>query len=86
MSKPLVTIDPNASIRDVARLMIKNQIRRLPIANENVLVGIIVASDFARQLSRRSITEEILDAMARYAESTEPYTHPVSYAPPPDRI
>ena len=66
MSKPLITVDPNSSIRDAARLMINNKIRRLPVVKESNLVGIIVASDFARQLSKKTITEEILEAMARY--------------------
>ena len=66
MSKPLITIDPDSSLRDAARLMINNKIRRLPVVKENKLVGILVASDFARQLSKKTITEEILEAMARY--------------------
>jgi len=66
MSKPLIAIDPDSSIREAARLMIKDKIRRLPVTKENKLVGIIVISDFARQLSKKTITEEILEAMARY--------------------
>ena len=66
MSKPLITVDPDSSLREAARLMIKNKIRRLPVVKENKLVGIIVVSDFARQISKKTITEEILEAMARY--------------------
>ena len=66
MSKPLLFIDPDSSIREAARVMLKNKIRRLPVIKENKLVGIIVVSDFARQLSKKTITEEILEAMARY--------------------
>ena len=69
MSKPLITIDPDSSLRDAARLMLKHKIRRLPVIGENRLVGIIVASDFARQLSKKTITEEILDVLARYPPS-----------------
>lgn len=66
MSTPLITIDPDASLRKAGRLMMKNNVRRLPVIKENKLIGIIVASDFARQLSKMTITEEILKAMARY--------------------
>jgi len=66
MSKPLVTIAPDSSLRDAARLMLKNAIRRLPVIKENELVGMLVASDFAKHLSKENITEEILDAIARY--------------------
>ena len=69
MSKPLITIDPDSSLRDAARLMLKNKIRRLPVIKENRLVGIVVASDFARQLSKKTIPEEILDVLARYPPS-----------------
>ncbi|MCJ7633611.1 CBS domain-containing protein [Candidatus Bathyarchaeota archaeon] len=66
MSKPLITIDPDASIREAARVMINHKVRRLPVVKGSKLVGIIVAADFARQLSEKTITEEILEAMARY--------------------
>lgn len=66
MSKPLITVDQDSSLRDAARLMINSKIRRLPVVKENKLVGILVASDFARQLSKKTMTEEILEAMARY--------------------
>ena len=69
MSKPLITIDPDSSLRDAARLMLKNKIRRLPVIKENRLVGIVVASDFARRLSKKTISEEILDVLARYPPS-----------------
>jgi len=66
MSDPLITIDEEASIRDAARKMIKYKIRRLPVTKNNVLVGIIAASDFARHLSKKTLSEEILNAMTRY--------------------
>jgi CBS domain-containing protein len=66
MSDPLITIEENSSIRDAARKMVKYKIRRLPVMKKNVLVGIIAASDFARHLSRKTLSEEILAAMSRY--------------------
>ena len=65
MSKPLITIDPDSSLRDAARVMVKNNIRRLPVLKDNKLVGIIVVADFARKLDEKIITDEILEAMAR---------------------
>jgi CBS domain-containing protein len=46
MSKSLITIDPDASLKEAARVMSSNKIRRLPVLKENRLVGIVVASDF----------------------------------------
>lgn len=73
MSKPIITIDSDSSIREAARLMLNGKIRRLPVTKENKLVGIIVISDFARQLSKKTITEEILEAMSRYPPVLSPY-------------
>ncbi|UCH37076.1 MAG: CBS domain-containing protein [Candidatus Bathyarchaeota archaeon] len=66
MSKPLVTIDPNFSLEEAARLMLENKIRRLLVLEEGKIKGIIVASDFARQLSEETLSEKILKAIARY--------------------
>ena len=66
MSDPLITIEEEASIRDAARKMVKYKIRRLPVTKKGALIGIIAASDFARHLSRKTFSEEIIDAMSRY--------------------
>jgi len=70
MSKPIMVIDANASVREAARIMRDNKIRRLPVVEEEKLVGIVVASDLVRHLSRKPFTEKlselILDALSRY--------------------
>jgi CBS domain-containing protein len=66
MSGPLITIDEECSLRDAARKMVKYRIRRLPVMKRSVLVGIIATSDFARHLSKKTFSEEILAAMSRY--------------------
>ena len=72
-SKPLIIVEPDSSLRDAARLMMTNKIRRLPVVKENKLVGILVVSDFAKQLSKKTVTEEIWEAMARYPFITQQY-------------
>lgn len=66
MSKSLVTVDPGASLKEAARLMSSNKIRRLPVMKQNKLVGIVVAADFVRNLGKKSVSEEIIEAMGRY--------------------
>jgi len=66
MSKSLITIDPDASLKEAARLMSSNKIRRLPVLKQNRLVGIAVASDFVRNLGKKTTSEEILEDMGRY--------------------
>ena len=72
MSKSLITIDPDASLKEAARVMSSNKIRRLPVLKQNRLVGIVVASDFVRNLGKKSVSEEILEAMGRYPASSFP--------------
>jgi CBS domain-containing protein len=66
MTKPLITISPDASLKEAARKMINSGIRRLPVVKQHKLVGIIVVSDFARHLSKKTLTEGILEAIWRH--------------------
>jgi CBS domain-containing protein len=66
MTKPLITISPEASLKEAARKMVNNGIRRLPVIEQHKLVGIIVVSDFARHLSKKTLTEGILEAIWRH--------------------
>jgi CBS domain-containing protein len=66
MTKTLITVEPETSIREAARIMSSNKIRRLPVLKQNKLVGIVVASDFVRNVGKKTTTEEILDALGRY--------------------
>jgi CBS domain-containing protein len=66
MTKNLITVYPDMPLKDAARLMSINKIRRLPVLKQNKLVGIVVASDFVRSLGKKTVSEEILDALGRY--------------------
>ncbi|HIJ98463.1 TPA: CBS domain-containing protein, partial [archaeon] len=48
MSSPLITIDPEQSILDAARLMTKKKVRKLPVKSKGKLIGIITAEDIVR--------------------------------------
>ena len=58
MSAPIISISPNADITEAARLMAKNNVRRLPVAEHGKLVGIITASDIT------AISPQLTDIMA----------------------
>lgn len=45
MSKNLISIDPGSELNEAARTMARNNIRRLPVVNNGVLVGILTSSD-----------------------------------------
>jgi CBS domain-containing protein len=69
MSKPLITIGPNATLIEAARKMVDNRIRRLPVLERHKLVGIIVVSDFARHLSKKTLSENVQEAIWRHPVS-----------------
>jgi CBS domain-containing protein len=70
MSKYLITVGPETSIKEASRFMSKNEIHRLPVTKDGKLVGIVVASDFVRNLGKKTNTEEILEALGRYPGNT----------------
>ncbi|MDN3014883.1 CBS domain-containing protein [Paenibacillus sp. BSR1-1] len=47
MSDKLITVSPDTSSNDAAKLMAENQIRRLPVVEDGKLVGIVSLGDFA---------------------------------------
>jgi CBS domain-containing protein len=65
MTTPLKVIDPEAPIKEAARRMVNKKIRRLPVIKDNKLVGILTAADFAKHLSKKTLTDDILEAMGR---------------------
>jgi CBS domain-containing protein len=65
MTTPLRVIDPDAPLKEAARRMVNKGIRRLPVIKDNKLVGIITATDFARHLSKKTLTDGLLEAIGR---------------------
>jgi CBS domain-containing protein len=65
MSTPLKLIDPDAPLKEAARIMVRKRIRKLPVIKDNKLVGIITTNDFARHLSKKTFTDDILEAIGR---------------------
>lgn len=69
MSTPLITINPNETIWELAQLMKVKKIHRVPVTSESKLVGIVTTTDLARICSVGSdaemsrITEQILMRM-----------------------
>jgi CBS domain-containing protein len=47
MTEPLIKASVDMNIKEVARLMRDNRIRRIPIVDKGKLVGIVTSSDFA---------------------------------------
>ena len=65
MSTPLITIGPEATIEAAAKVMYENKIRRLPVVENDNLVGIVTTTDFAKAMLRDK-RDGMLMAMARF--------------------
>jgi CBS domain-containing protein len=48
MSSPLITIDQNAALDEASRIMAAKKIKRLPVVNDDRLVGLLSSTDIVR--------------------------------------
>ncbi|MEM3926865.1 MAG: CBS domain-containing protein [Desulfurococcaceae archaeon] len=59
MSKPVITVDKDSSLKEVMETMVKYGFRRLPIVEDNVLVGLITAIDIVRLFGKHEVFEHM---------------------------
>jgi len=67
MSTNVVTAPPDMSLKEATITMIKRGFRRIPIVKENVLLGIITASDIMRYLGSGDIFQKLMTGDAEDA-------------------
>ncbi len=65
MSTHLVTGRPEMSVEEAARLMGREQIRRLPVVEQNRLVGIVSLGDLATEHGTDEEAEEALEEISQ---------------------
>jgi CBS domain-containing protein len=64
-SRDLITIDPEQTLDEAARLMAQHQVRRLPVCEEDGnLVGIVAQADLALTASEKT-TGEVVEEISR---------------------
>ena len=51
MSTPLIGIDPNESVWTVAELMYTRKVRKIPVIEEDKVIGIVTATDLVNQFA-----------------------------------
>ncbi len=72
MTRNLVTISPDDDVTDVARVMIENDVRRVPVINDDgELVGIITSFDLVSKALTKITVD---DAVENYMITTVPTT------------
>jgi CBS domain-containing protein len=52
MITPVITASPDTSVRDLADLLVRHHIKRLPIVRDGKIVGIVSRADLVRALAR----------------------------------
>ncbi len=65
MSKKLVTAKSDMSIGEASKSMMNNGFRRLPVLRDDILIGIITASDIMRFLGGGDMFERLVTGNAR---------------------
>ena len=68
MSSPVVTIEPDASLREAAALMLRSGVKRLPVIFKGKLVGIITDTDLVSG-SSLGLSEILSDLLDMHKES-----------------
>lgn len=63
MTAPAITVSPTAPVSEAAKLMVTNAVNRLPVVEDEQLVGIITRADLVRAFTRTDaeIKDEIRD-------------------------
>lgn len=64
MSTNLVTVTPDTSVEDACRLMMDYQVRRLPVVEENRLVGMVSLADLAIDLEEEEMVAEVVEKVS----------------------
>jgi len=76
MSSPLLSINSDESVRNAADLMFERGVRKLPVLNDDKVVGIITATDIVNLLAV-SVEEDIRDmyfhSVAKIYTNYSPY-------------
>lgn len=65
MTKEIVSVSPETGIHEAARIMAENQVRRLPVVENNTIVGILSIGDLA---IRDIYVNEAGDALSNISE------------------
>lgn len=71
MSEGLVSVSPDTDVHEAARVMAENQIRRLPIVENEKMVGIVSIGDLATE---DIYTNEAGDALSSISEANNNIT------------
>ena len=76
MSSPLISINSDESVRNAADLMFERGVRKLPVLNDDKVVGIITATDIVNLLAvcvEEDMRDMYFHSLARIYTNYSPY-------------
>jgi CBS domain-containing protein len=53
MSTRLITAEPNNTVDEVGRLLVRNKVNRIPIVDGKYIVGIITRGDILKAINKK---------------------------------
>ena len=77
MSSPLYSISPNESVRMIADFMYTRGIRKLPVIDNDKVIGIVTATDLVRQFALCTgddLRKMYCETIVKIYEHCSPYT------------
>jgi CBS domain-containing protein len=60
MSRDVVSVKPETTVEETARVMISNDFRRVPIVHEGVMIGVITSSDIVKYLGSGEVFNKLV--------------------------
>ncbi|MEM0287864.1 MAG: CBS domain-containing protein [Nitrososphaerota archaeon] len=73
MTTPLITVQANATIEEASRLMITYNVRRLPVMQDDQMIGLVTATEIAATCAREVNYSDLrLNALARVPKEQLP--------------
>ncbi len=77
MSSPLYSISPDESVRMIADFMYTRGIRKLPVIDNDIVIGIVTATDLVKQFAictKDDLQKMYCETIARIYSHCSPYT------------
>lgn len=71
MTRDIITVNPDDNIKDAAEIMVKYDIRRIPVVEDGELVGLVTASDIINKaLWKLDVKDPVEDYMIKNIPTT----------------
>ncbi|MDD3399176.1 MAG: CBS domain-containing protein [Candidatus Methanomethylophilaceae archaeon] len=78
MRKDTVHVSPRDSVEDAARLMVDNDLHRLPVIDDHTLVGIVTPTDLLKEVKQRKLSiaaEDVISSTCVTAYEGDPLSY-----------